>query len=265
MAPARLIRTGWLNRRLLVELIRRDVRVRFAGARVGLLWSLLNPLVQLVSYGAIFLYFYAAPRTTSRAELIGSLFCGLWPWWAFQEAVTRGTSALVEQASLLRRLPVPPELCVTASVTASFLLQMIGFAFFLLASPLLGFATANATWLLLPGIALLGWALSLGLALALAPINLMVRDTAYIVAAAMTIWFFASPVLYTVVALPPAVARLADLNPMAGLIGLYRYAVLGAQAPGLLAMITLGSAIAVLWICGGLLLDLSRDRLDDFL
>jgi ABC-type polysaccharide/polyol phosphate export permease len=250
---------------LLAELVRRDVRARFAGARVGLLWSLLNPLVQLVSYGAIFLYFYVAPASTTRAELIGSLFCGLWPWWAFQEAVTRGTSALVDQASLLRRLPVPPELCVAAAVTASFLLQMIGFTLFLVAGPPLGFATVSSCWLLLPGIALLGWALRLGVARTLAPINLMVRDTAYVVAAAMTVGFFASPVLYSVDSLPATVARAAELNPVAGLIGLYRYAALDMPPPSLLALVSLGGAIAGLWICGGWLLERSRDRLDEFL
>ena len=126
------------NRTLLLELVRRDVRGRFAGARFGLLWSLLNPAIQLLSYGLIFGFLYGASDPTRRSVLVASLFCGLFPWWAFQEGATRGMTALVDQSALLRRIPMPPFLCVCAATISSFLLQMIGFLLFLGAFSLAG-------------------------------------------------------------------------------------------------------------------------------
>ena len=226
------------------ELVRRDIVGRFVGARFGLVWSVLNPAIQLASYSFVFGYIYRPPGD-SEAGFVASLFCGLWPWWAFNEGVTNGLSALASHASLLKKMPIPPNYCVVAAVSAAFLLNLLGFALFLLVFWAIGLTPFRMSWLFLPGAIALAWTLTVSLALFLAPIYLVVRDTGYVVSAVLTIGFFASPVLYSTAALPPNLASVSALNPMSGLIGLYRSAVLGHDLPGTFALVGL-----LLFLCG---------------
>lgn len=258
-----LLRTAHEQRRLLTELVRRDIRARFAGARVGLLWSLINPAVQLAAYGLIFGYVYADP-SRPRGAVTASLFCGLWPWWAFQEAAMRGTSALVEQASLLRRLPMPAALPVLAATIGSILIQMLGFVLFLLVFAALGLIEPRVAWLLLPAVIALHCALTAGLALVLAPLYLVARDVMQMVTLALTVGFFFSPVLYQLTDLPPSVRGIAALNPIAGLLGLVRTLVLGADRPPLITMLALAGAIAAAWRWGARLMARIEGRIDEY-
>lgn len=232
---------------LVLELVRRDIRARYVGARFGLVWSLLNPAIQLASYSLIFGYLYAGPPLSEgEAPFIASLFCGLWPWWGFQEGVVRGLSALVDQGALLKKVPLSPPLVVVSAVTASIVLQLVGFVLFLGIFSLVGLAPARVSWLALPVVVAWGWLLTVGLALALAPVYLIVRDTMHVVSAVLTVGFFVSPVLYATSWLPDTARAVAAFNPLTGLLGLYRTVVLGSDAPsavalGALALLTVAS------------------------
>jgi len=258
-----LVASTWRHRRLVIELVRRDVRARFAGARFGLLWSLINPAVQLVAYSLIFGYVYAAAGRP-RAEVTASLFCGLWPWWAFQEGAMRGTSALVEQASLMRRIPMPAALPVVAATIAAVLIQMLGFALFLVVFAALGLVAPGPGWLGLPLLVLLQLFLTAGLALAVAPLYLVVRDVMQVVILVLTVGFFLSPVLYELDYLPDAVRGIARLNPLAGLLGLFRTAVLGVPMPPLLSLLMLAIALWGVWRVGARLMARVEGRIDEY-
>ena len=119
-------------------------------------------------------------------------------------------------------------------------MQLVGFGLFLTIFGLAGVIPPQVTWALLPGVILVGWLLALGAALLLAPLYLFVRDTLHVVMALLTIGFFLSPVLYATDWLPAAVQPLAALNPMTGLLGLYRTTVLGADTPPPGALLALG-------------------------
>jgi len=233
---------------LLRELVRRDVRARFVGSRFGLVWSLINPLIQIVSYGLIFGFVYRGDPTVPRGLFLATLFCGLWPWWAFQEGVSRGMTALVDQAPLLKKMPIPPELCVISQVLGSAVLQSTGFLLFLVVFGLLGAVPFSMRLAWLPVIAFLGAMLAVGAGLVLAPLHLVVRDTLHVVNASLTLLFFASPVLYRIESLPAGLGSIARWNPLAGVLGLYRWAVLGQPfpLPGVVSaiLLALGSFLA---------------------
>lgn len=262
-ASRSMVRDAVAHHRLLFELVRRDIRARFAGARFGLLWSIINPAVQLAAYGLIFGYIYADPARP-RGAVTASLFCGLWPWWAFQEAAMRGTGALVEQASLLRRLPMPAALPVLAATIGSVAIQMLGFVLFLLVFAALGVIEPRTAWLLLPAVVVLQLALTAGLVLFLAPLYLVARDVMYVVTLALTIGFFFSPVLYQLGDLPTSVRGIAALNPLAGLLGLVRMIVLGAECPPWIALVALAAAILAVWNWGGRLMARIEGRIDEY-
>ena len=176
----------------------------------------------------------------------------------------RGMTALVDQAPLLKRLPLPAEVCVLAAVTSSFLLQAVGFALFLGGAVAWGVAPAAAAWLWLPALGLLAWALAAGLALALAPLHLVARDTAHVMTAVMTVWFFASPVLYALDQLPAPVATAMALNPFTAVVGAVRAIVLGLDLPGALAWASCVVVVVGSWTLGAWLLARASGRLDEF-
>lgn len=262
-APSEILRVVLGNRALLGELIRRDVRARFAGARFGLLWSLITPAVQLAAYGVIFGYIYAASGR-SRGAVTASLFCGLWPWWAFQEAVLRGTGSLVEQASLMRRLAMPAALPLIASTTASLAVQMLGFVLFLGVFATLGVIEPRGAWLALPLLVVVQLALTVGLATVLAPFYLVARDVMHAVTLALTVGFFASPVLYELDSLPASLRVVALLNPLAGLLGLYRSLVLGDGFPPAASLVSLALFLWATWRYGARILARVEGRIDEY-
>jgi len=263
---AQLAARLWFHRRLIWNLAVRDVRSRYAGARVGLVWPLLNPAIQLVSYGAIFGYLYAPVREAGGSNFVASLFCGLWPWWALHEAVMRGMSALVDQGALLRRIAMPPEICIVATVLASYGLNMVGLLLFMAVFGSLGITPAVFGWLLVPVPMLIGAVLCTALALVLAPIQLIVRDTVHIVSAVLTIGFFVSPVLYETSALGGAFHQASLLNPMTGLIGVYRLVILGTPQPAPTATLTVLAVSTVgLWLLATRILGRVEATLDEYL
>lgn len=251
------------HRRLLLELVRRDVRARFAGARFGLLWSLINPAVQLAAYGLIFGFVYTS-GSRPRGAVTSSLFCGLWPWWAFQEGVMRGTGALVEQASLLRRIPMPASLPVVAATIGAIAIQMLGFVLFLLVFAVLGAIEPRAAWIFLPLIVLVLLAATAGAALVLAPLYLVARDVMYVVNLALTVGFFFSPVLYQLDDLPAQLRWVLALNPLTGLLGFFRTSVLGAGWPPLIAIVLLVATLWAAWSLGARLMARIAGRIDEY-
>lgn len=262
-ASIRLLTDAVARPRLLRELVRRDIRARFAGSRFGLLWSIVNPLIQLVSYAFIFGFVYRGSGDLPRGAFLASLFCGLWPWWGFQEGVTHGMTAIVDQAPLLRKTPLPPALCVFGQVCGSFLLQSLGFLLFLAVFGLAGIVPLERRLLLLPLVMLLGLALATGIAVALAPIHLVVRDTMHVVLALLTILFFASPVIYRIESLPSALQSVARWNPLAGLIELYRACVLGTPL-ATSSLFSCVGGILVAWVIAGRIMLRLEPYLDEY-
>lgn len=258
-----LASVAFRHRRLLAELVRRDVRARFAGARFGLTWSLINPAVQLAAYSLIFGWIYASAGRP-RAAVTASLFCGLWPWWAFQEGVLRGTGSLVEQASLLRRIPMPAALPVLAATIGSVAIQMLGFALFLFVFAALGLIEPGGGWLALPVLVALQLVLTAGVALVVAPLYLVARDVMQVLNLALTVGFFFSPVLYELDYLPDALRGVAQLNPLAGLLGLFRSAVLGAGPPPIPSLLILAVATWGVWRVGARLMARVEGRIDEY-
>lgn len=263
LASVTVLRLAHEQRRLLIELVRRDIRGRFAGARFGLLWSVITPAVQLAAYSLIFGYAYGT-ASRSGSAVTASLFCGLWPWWAFQEGVVRGMGALVEQAGLMRRVPMSATIPVLAATIASVAIQMLGFVIFLAVFAALGVIEPSGHWLLLPLVVALQLALAIGVALVLAPLYLVVRDAMYAVNLLLTIGFFVSPVLYQLDALPAGIRSVALLNPLAVVIGMFRASVLGVALPSALGLVSVVAVTWGVWHVGTVLVSRVEGRIDEY-
>lgn len=203
--------------------IRQDLRTRFAGNLLGLAWAVLAPLLTLAVFNLVFVHILRArvPGLEGGAYLV-FLALGFWPWFAFSEALTRGTTALTEHAALADKIALPRSVSVLAAVLAPFGIHLFGYALVLL---VLAVAGPAMDWSALP-FALLMWlpllAMAWGLALLLASLQVFVRDLAQTVGLLVTLWFFLTPILYAPELVSPRLAAWLAWNPVSGVVDAQR-------------------------------------------
>lgn len=230
---------------LLREFVRRDFESRYAGSMLGLLWSLLMPAWQLLLFTFVF-------STVLKISLLGErtgnfgvfLFCGLMPWLALHEGLSRGATAIVDNASLVKKIQFPSEILVLSTVLGAVLQQGINTAVFLVVLAALGELHLSGLPLLLLALPL-QVALTLGLGLLVATINTFVRDVAQVLGMALTGWFYLTPVVYPLSQVPERWRRWLELNPLSGLVQLYRAAFLGGELPSASSLAPLLAAALV--------------------
>lgn len=229
---------------LALQLARRDLRNRYLGSFSGGAWALLQPLIQLAVYAFVFGYVFRQRLPGADAPgYVPFLVIALWPWTAFAEALSRATTAIQDNASLIGKVALPRAALVLAPVLASFAVHGAGFVGLLLVLLALGVGVAPAGLLLmLPALALL-FVLALGLALLLSSLQVFVRDIAPALPQALMLWMFLSPVFYGRYVMPEHVRGWFDFNPMTGFVEYLRFALLGMPLPGVRALIC--SVVAV--------------------
>ena len=216
---------------LLRELVRRDFQGRYAGSFLGFVWSFVQPLWQLLLFSFVFSTVMRIPPTgTGTNRFWVFLFCGLLPWMAVQEGVLRGATAVTDNSHLVKKLRFPAEILVLTAVLGALAHEAIAAAIFLAALVALGeLSPATLPWLLvaLP----LQVALTCGLGLLLAGVQVFFRDVAQLLGMALTAWFYLTPIVYPLALVPDSWQGWVALNPLTGLVGLYRAALLGGAAP----------------------------------
>jgi ABC-type polysaccharide/polyol phosphate export permease len=251
---------------LLRQFTLRDLRQRWLGSLSGGLWALLQPLAMLAIYALVFVEILKV-RLPERvgADFVPFLVAALWPWTAFAEALNRSVNAFPENAGLLSKVALPREVLVLAPVCSAFLVHGIGFLAVLAVLALLGKSLHAAG---LPQAAL-GFALlalfATGLALALASLQVFVRDLGQALGQFLTLWFFLSPVFYAPEMLPPAIAQWFALNPMSGFLGAIRAPLLGMPDAGFAALLVPALCAAVALAAGIWVFRRLQRHLEDFL
>ena len=221
---------------LLENLVLKDFRIRYRNMSLGVLWSLLNPLVMMAVLTFVFTKLFPNPNKNFPAFLL----CGLVPYSFFSLAWLTGTTSVVESASLIKRIPLPREIVPIASVLSNCLHLLIQVCLLLFTAVIFG-NRISIQWLWLP----LVWTLEIvfvcGLALVTSTINVYIRDTRYVVESANTILFWLVPIFYSFDAVPPKYAELYQLNPVAAMVMCLRSILLNAEAPHLATLVKLAA------------------------
>ena len=222
-------------RYLFAQLVRRELRRKYKGSSLGVLWYLVNPLVLMGAYTLMFGHVFHLQHFPDFPIF---LMIGLITWTFFQQSLLAACDSLIEQGGIVRRARFPRQTIPAAAVTV----QMVTFvAVLVLLAPLslaLRGTHAPAALLLLPVIVILLFAFVLGCALAVGVMHAYWRDVAPILTAALLPWFFLTPIFYepdtsiAFVAHHPAVATLLDwVNPMAPFIRVLRDILYYGRAP----------------------------------
>ncbi|HEV8582649.1 MAG TPA: ABC transporter permease [Thermoanaerobaculia bacterium] len=238
---------------LLKELVKRDFQGRYAGSLLGFVWSFVQPLWMLLLFTFVFSTVMKISLTGARTgHFAVFLFCGLLPWMALQEGVLRASTAITDNASLVKKLRFPAEVLVLAVVLAALLHEAIAAVIFLGVLAALRELTWGGLPLLLLAIPL-QIALTLGLGLLLSSLHVFFRDTAQVLGLVFSGWFYLTPIVYPLSLVPERFRGWIELNPLAALVELYRQAFLGrelALVPGIGVL----ALSAVVLLCAGFLL-----------
>src|ERR1700730_2743974 len=220
-------------RYLFHQLVSRELRRKYKGSSLGVLWYLVNPLVLLGAYTLMFGYVLKVPRTHDFPVF---LMIGIMAWTFFQQSLIASSESLIDQGALVRKARFPRE-SIPASTVA---VQLITFLAILVIVAPLAIAlrgTLHPALLYLPIVVVLLFCFVLGCALIVAVLHAYFRDVAPILTAALLPWFFLTPIFFqpnrlTFVTSPPVVrALLVWVNPIAPFVQAIRSVVYDGQAP----------------------------------
>lgn len=238
----------WAYRELLGFLVWRDVKVRYKQTLLGAAWAILQPLLTMVVFTVIFGSFAAMPSDGLPYPIFA--FTALLPWTYFAQAIGRSGISLVGNANLISKVYFPRLIVPIAAAVAPLVDFMI--AFVLLLGMMAWFGLAP-TWavLTLPLFLLLAFVTALAIGLWFAALNVKYRDVAHIIPFVIQFWMYASPIAYPVGLVPEQWRLLYSLNPMAGVIEGFRWALLGKVSPDL-GLIAASVVVVVLLLLAGL-------------
>jgi len=207
---------------------RRELFSRYLGTFTGLAWALVHPLALLGVYSFVFTTVFRAGPMDGR-HFVVFVAVALWPWLAAQEALQRGTVSIAAYAGLIRKVAFPHEIVVYASVAATLALQLAGYAVVLVALTLLGegvhlqgLLIAVPLWIVL-AIAVTG------LALALAALQVFIRDVEHVLMPVLMILMYLTPILYPLSLVPEGVRPWVAANPFGFLVERLRDALLDGR------------------------------------
>ena len=233
-------------RDLLRELVGRDMKLRYKRSVLGIAWTLLNPLLQLL----VFLFIFNLVLPLHIPHYSSFLFAGILAWNWFQGALNQSTGAIVDNRELLRRpgfsIAILPIVTVTSHLI-HFLLALPVLVLFLMldGSPVTSALGA------LPVVIALQFILTLGLAYLVATFHVTFRDTQYLLNVLLNLLFYLTPVFYEASAIPARYQSLYWLNPMVSLIDAYRTILAHGTLPNhLISLLVLGLCATALLVYG---------------
>lgn len=242
------LRELWEYRELLFFLVWRDIKVRYKQTILGAAWAIIQPFATMVVFSLFFGYLAKIPSDGMPYPIFS--YAALVPWTFFANGLAQSANSLVGSANLLRKVYFPRLIIPLASVLSGAVDFVLAFAVLLGMMFYFGIApTVHVIWL--PCLLLLALMTALGAGLWLSAMNVRFRDVQYILPFLVQFWMFATPIAYPSSLLPQPWRTLYGLNPMAGVIEGFRWALLGADtAPG--PMIVVSFAMTLLMLMGGL-------------
>ena len=210
-------------RGLIWSFVKRDISSKYVGSLLGLYWSVLNPIITLVVYIIVFGVFLKVrlPGTTSIWDFALYFAAGFIPWLAFQESVVRASRSIIDNKNYIKKVPFPSEIFPIYTTLSEFVNLFIGLGiFFVLFLILKGVPTIFI--LLLPLAIILQLIFTLSLAFFLSSGAVYFRDIPQILGALFMIWFWATPIAYTINLIPENFQWIVKLNPAYYMLEIYR-------------------------------------------
>jgi lipopolysaccharide transport system permease protein len=241
--PSRRSRAVYLYD-LLAALVVRDLKLRYKRSALGVLWSLLGPLAQMLIF--TFLFHRVLPLNISSYPVF--VFGGLLVWSWFSTSLGQAAGAITESRELIRRPGFPVNILPVVSVTTNLVHLVLALPILLLFSAL-GGGQLTAALVALPIVVAVQFAFTLSLAYLVATLNVTYRDTQHLLGVLLLLLFYLTPIFYSAESVPLEFAWLYSLNPMVHLVAAYRAVFiygLWPDGPGLFVLSLLAGGL--LWL-----------------
>jgi lipopolysaccharide transport system permease protein len=242
------LREVWAYRELLYFFVWRDVKIRYKQTAIGVLWVVLQPVLNMIVFTLFFGHLAKLPSDGLPYPVF--YFAALVPWTYFASALQMTTNVVVDNQRLITKVYFPRLILPISSALSGLVDFSISFGVLALFTFAYGIKpTLAALWL--PVLLLLAVFTALGVGLWLSALNALYRDVRYVIPFVVQFWMFASPVAYPSSLVPARWRWLYGLNPMAGVIDGFRWAITGrGHAPGPLLLAS--TAVVALVLLGGL-------------
>lgn len=238
----------WEYRELLYFLTWRDIKVRYKQTVLGAAWAILQPFLMMVVFSLFFGYLAGVPSDGIPYPVF--TYCALLPWQLFAHALGESSNSLVANERLITKVFFPRLVVPLSAVLGGLVDFMI--AFVILLGMMAYYRIVPTVMVLtLPLFILLAIITALAVGLWLSALNVKYRDVRYTIGFITQFWLFATPVAYSSTLVPHRWRALYGLNPMAGVVEAFRWALLGRkEGPG--AMLAVSVVVVVLLLVGGL-------------
>lgn len=235
-------------RELLKTNVKKDIRGKYKGSFLGVLWSFLNPLLQVVVYAIVFPYLM---RGATIENYVVYLVTGIIPWTFFNTVVSMGTTVIKANEGIIKKVYFPREILVVSQVISGLINFFISCVIIILFC--LGFGVGISIHLILvPVIALIQAILALGIVFILSSVNVYIQDLEYIVTFILNMVFYGTPIIYELSQFSSAgfLYTLIQINPMTPLMSAYRDVFLYHQWPDPSGLIYVGILSLIVLVVG---------------
>ena len=223
----------------------KEFRGKYKKSVLGILWSFLNPLLQIIVYSVVFSFLVRDPSISNYTIF---LIVGLIPWNFFSNTILQSNASIVTNAGIIKKIYFPREILPISIVTSNLFNFFIS-CIIVLAALFISGIGLSVYALYFPLILLLQYLLLIGFSLIVSAITVYIRDLEHFMNVLLMLWFYATPVLYNASMIPNKLQTLFKLNPMYHIISAYRDILYYQQSPNFKSLlILLGICVLVIII-----------------
>lgn len=232
-------------REFLKTSIKKEFRGKYKKSFLGVLWSFINPLLQLLVYALVFPYIMRVQVENYTMFLVVVLI----PWNFFSSTISQSTSIIIASTGIIKKVYFPRVILPIANVTSN-LLNFVISSIIVIAALLISGIGIGQSIIVFPLVLLIQYILSLAISLLLSSVTVYIRDLEYFINVLMMLWFYVTPVLYSIDMIPDKFKNILMLNPMTLIITSYREILYYKRIPDLGPLLILGGICIVLLIIG---------------
>jgi lipopolysaccharide transport system permease protein len=238
------LRDLWLYRELILFMTWRDLKVRYKQTLLGASWAILQPFLTMVVFSIFFGNLANVPSDGVPYPIFS--YTALIPWTLFSKALQDASRSLVASSHMITKIYFPRMILPLASVLAGVVDFFIAFIVLIGMMIIYGIVPTSNIWTL-PLFLLLALVTAIGVGFWLSALNVLYRDINYVLPFLTQFWMFLTPIAYPSSMVPQQYQALYALNPMAGVVEGFRWALLGTgQAPGVMTLVSTLVSLALL-------------------
>jgi len=227
-----MIRVLYYHRKYILQNAWNDLRHRYAGSGMGVIWNVISPLAQILVYTVVFTKIMSIKLPDISSDFAFPLYLcsGFLPWIAFSECVSRGANSFLENANYLKRMPIPEQVFVAQTAMSATISMFISLGLLFGLTVIMRYPL-TWLWLTVPLVAILFQGFGFGLGLLLSSINVFFRAVGQLLGISLQIWMWMTPIVYPVSILPERLFTLVKFNPAYPFIHTIREAFLFGRLP----------------------------------